>query len=139
MLSRYRLPEHIVDRIHPPGPCSQNQSLAEAYFLDFFRFNVVRGNVINSVLRPNQLSDCHKSIIPQGVVPGNKTFLRSSTSAYSWLLSMDYRHAECTSARELATFPSPSTQPGWQLMAVPLRKHCKPLSCDDESSLATAR
>jgi hypothetical protein len=59
------LPQYIVDRILSHRFATKNERAAKADLFNFVCQNSVLGYVLNSVIRPNQSCDLHKSTIPR--------------------------------------------------------------------------
>ena len=66
MTPRRCLPEDIVNRILAGGLCALNKGFTKADFLDFARFNAVLADVLNSVFRPDELTNRHAPILGEG-------------------------------------------------------------------------
>ena len=74
MTTRCRLPQNVVNRILTERLRSLHKRLAKTNVLDFFRFDAVFTNVLDTISRPHELIDSHSAIL------GERTRTRNASA-----------------------------------------------------------
>jgi hypothetical protein len=67
MTADRRLSQNVVNRVFARRLGPLDESPPKTHFFDFIRFDAVLGNVLNAILRPDELIDRHLAILGEEI------------------------------------------------------------------------